>query len=71
MSVDTQNHPERPKMTTNNTTVPPEMIPIPLRQSYDLGHTQKPTRINQTSLNGLKSSKRCRGGSRIATILNE
>ena len=49
-------NPELPRMTTNTTTVPLGMIPIPLRQSYDLDHAHNPIRLTPTSLNGLNSS---------------
>ena len=42
---DTLTDPKLPRITTNTATVPLGMIPIPLQQSYDLGHTHNPTRF--------------------------
>ena len=63
--IDSPIHPERSRMATIPTTVPPRLSPISLRKSYDSGHAYNPPRFTTNVLNG------CRGGSRIAKILQE
>ena len=47
-------HPERPRMTTNTSTVPLCMSRIPLRLSNDFGHAHNPPRFAPNVLNGLR-----------------